>query len=157
MKSWIDSISNVAVCTLRQHEASPSGHLMMETAVGALISFWPRLILRVYPLQLTPNLWLYDQQERIQAAFNTPGLPPRNTHVSTKPRCFLLSLFIGSCWKRKRAPIKLCRRMLCLQCIIHAETERDGWRERKWTHCPSWRTPPLYSRNLSTYLLVKSY
>ncbi len=57
---------------LRHHEATPLLCLIMESVVRPFIYFWPRLILSVYPLQLTLTA---DQQEKIHTAFYVPGLP----------------------------------------------------------------------------------
>lgn len=130
---------------LRHQEATPLLCLIMESVVRPFIYFWPRQILSVYPLQLTLTA---DQQEKIHTAFYVPGLPRKTmrcTHIiqthSQRHMCmcsssrFLVILLHqgagSSRSKWKRAPIKLCRRMPCLQCIIHAERKRDCVWERE--------------------------
>ncbi len=66
---------------LKHHEATPLLFLIMGSVVRPFIYFWPRLILSIYPLQLTLTA---DQQEKIHTAFYVPGLPRKTmwcTHI----------------------------------------------------------------------------
>ncbi len=66
---------------LKHHEATPLLCLIMGSVVRPFTYFWPRLILSIYPLQLTLTA---DQQEKIHTAFYVPGLPRKTmwcTHI----------------------------------------------------------------------------
>lgn len=88
-----------------------------------------------------------DQQEKIHAAFlcsrdssknnvvhqhYTDSLIAMHVYMSSSSRFLVIIRELDpSRSKWKRAAIKLCRRMPCLQCIIHAERQEDCVWERK--------------------------
>lgn len=134
MKSWIDSVSNVAVCTLmttwsdtisapNDGDCGRSTYLILASADSESLSS---------PINSKPpTLWSAGENPSCVLHSGTStekdfGFPPVLSHQHTllaasdaQTSPFLLFLFLGSCWKRKRAPIKLCRRMLRLQCVLH--------------------------------------
>lgn len=154
---------------------SDSIRMLNNGVRGQNIYFWPRLILSVYPLQLTPNLWLLINRRKSTLPFYVPGLarktmwcthiiqthPLRCTCACPLPHGFLLSFFIReldpSPSKWKRAAIKLCWRILL---AMYYTCRKRGVknRHRKERHTVLHEHTHLfqYSRNPSMYLLVKS-